>query len=250
MSEADKPETGKQAGAVSGIDRAGVPEVKIRHRVKFAKTAQMMFTSHLDVVRAFQRGLRRAGLPVCFSTGFSPHPRMSFGPPLPLGLVSEGEYFDVLFSRQPGAGWLDRLNECLPEGLKALEARLAGLGGPSLMKYIDAAAYSIVFSGGDGRTMDRVIAHVNRALSDEDGVLSVEKGRQGDKIILNVRVRLGKGAIRPDRIVEEAIEELEETEDMEDSDVCFSITRTGLFRESDGSLQTPYQVGAGEGLDK
>jgi hypothetical protein len=65
-----------------------------------------------------------------------------------------------------------------------------------------------------------------------------------------VRVRLGKGAIRPDRIVEEAIEELEETEDMEDSDVCFSITRTGLFRESDGSLQTPYQVGAGEGLDK
>ena len=106
MSEADKPGAGEPVGVQSASARPGAPDVKIRHRVKFAKTAEMRFTSHLDVMRAFQRGLRRAGLPVCFSTGFSPHPRMSFGPPLPLGLTGDGEYFDVLFSRQPGTSWL------------------------------------------------------------------------------------------------------------------------------------------------
>ncbi|MFC1799350.1 TIGR03960 family B12-binding radical SAM protein [Candidatus Eisenbacteria bacterium] len=250
MSEADKPGAGEPVRAPMASARPGAPEVKIRHRVKFAKTAEMRFTSHLDVIRAFQRGLRRAGLPVCFSTGFSPHPRMSFGPPLPLGLAGEGEYFDVLFARQPGPNWLDRLNECLPEGLKVLEARLVGLGGPSLMRYIDAAEYSIVFAGGDGEVGDRIQDRVAEAFSGQERSLSVEKKRQGDKIAINVRVRLGKGAIRPDKIVEEAIEEIEGIEDLKDSDVCFSITRTGLFRESEGSLQTPYQVGAGEGLEK
>jgi len=250
MSEADKPGAGEPVGVQSASARPGAPDVKIRHRVKFAKTAEMRFTSHLDVMRAFQRGLRRAGLPVCFSTGFSPHPRMSFGPPLPLGLTGDGEYFDVLFSRQPGTSWLDRLNECLPEGLKALEARLVGLGGVSLMKYIDAAAYSIVIAGVDGEVGGRILDRVAEAFSSHEGVLSVEKDRQGDKMSMNVRGRLGKGAIRPDRIVEEAIEGIEVIEDLGNSDVCFSITRTGLFRESEGSLQSPYQVGAGEGLDK
>jgi hypothetical protein len=158
--------------------------------------------------------------------------------------MGEGEYFDVLLSRQPGPSWLDRLNACLPEGLRALEARLVGLGGESLMKYIDAAAYSIVFSGDDGGLKDGVVRRVVEAFRGEDRVLSVEKDRQGDRMVVRVRVRLGKGAVRPDRIVEQAIE------DLEDSDVCFSITRTGLYRESDGSLQSPYQVGAGERLDK
>jgi radical SAM family uncharacterized protein/radical SAM-linked protein len=247
MTEADKPGAAEPAGAPSVSARPGTPEVKVCHRVKFAKNAGMRFTSHLDIIRAFQRGLRRAGLPVCFSTGFSPHPRMSFGPPLPLGLVGEGEYFDVLFSRQPGTGWLDRLNQCLPEGLIALEARLVGLGGPSLMKYINAAAYSIVFTGGDGKTMQRIVDRIAEAFSELEGVLSVEKNSQGDNMAMDVRIRLGKGAIRPDKIVEETIQEME---DLEDSDVCFSITRTGLFRESEGSLQTPFQVGAGEELDK
>jgi radical SAM-linked protein len=247
MTEADKPVAGDKPGIPSNSARPGTPEVKIRHRVKFAKTAEMRFTSHLDVIRAFQRGFRRAGLPVCFSTGFSPHPKMSFGPPLPLGLTGEGEYFDVLFSRQPGSGWLDRLNRCLPEGLKALEARLMGLSGPSLMKYIDAASYSIGFAGEDFKAVQRIVDRVAEAFSGEERVLSVENHSQGDKMAVNVRVGLGKGAIRPDKIVEEAIKEIE---DLKDSEVCYSITRTGLFRESEGSLQTPFQVGAGEELDK
>jgi radical SAM-linked protein len=250
MTEADKPGAGEPAVARSVSARPGTPDVKIRHRVKFAKGAGMRFTSHLDVIRAFQRGLRRAGLPVCFSTGFSPHPRMSFGPPLPLGLVSDAEYFDVLFSRQPGSGWLDRLNRCLPEELKALEARLVGPSGTSLMKYIDAAAYTIVFAGGDGKALERIVDRVAEAFSREERVLSVEKDRQDDKMAISVRVRLGKGAVRPDKVIEEAIEGIDEIEDPEDSDFCFSITRTGLFHESDGSLKTPIEVGAGERLDK
>ena len=115
------------------------------------------------------------------------------------------------------------------------------------MKYIDAAAYSIVFSGDDGGLKERVLHRVVEAFRGENGVLSVEKDSQGGTIAINVMVRLGKGAVRPDKIVEKALEEIE---NLEDSDVCFSITRTGLYRESDGSLKSPYQVGAGERLDK
>lgn len=231
MSEADKTGIGEGVRPLTVSARPGQPDVQIRHRVKFAKNAEMRFTSHLDVIRAFQRGLRRAGLPVCFSTGFSPHPRMSFGPPLPLGLEGEGEYFDVIFSRQPGSNWLDSLNACLPEGLRALEAKLVGLSGPSLMKYIDAAAYSIVFSSGAGGVKEEVLQRVAGAFSGEDGVLAVEKDRRGDRMGLHVRLRLGKGTPRPDKIVEEALGEIE---DLEDQDVCFSITRLGLYHEGDG----------------
>ena len=72
-------------------------------------------------------------------------------------------------------------------------------------------------------------------------------------IIPNLGIRYLAGMVPAEHsvsVVEEVIEDIEEKEDLENSDVCFSITRTGLFRESDGSLQTPFGVGAGEGLDK
>jgi radical SAM-linked protein len=253
MTEADKSDRGEPgsgaAAARKGLGgnahpaRLGASDVKIRHRVKFSKTGRMRFTSHLDLIRAFQRGFRRAGLPVCFSEGFSPHPRLSFGPPLPLGLAGEDEYFDVLFTRQPRPSWLDRLNACLPEGLRGHEARLVGLSGPSLMRQINAASYSIDFFGADAGHHGKVAERVVQVLSGETKVLTVDKQTAGGKITVRVEVRLGDGAIRPDRVVEEAIEK---TEGLKTSDVCFSIVRTGLYRESGGALLPPFETGIGE----
>ena len=67
----------------------------MRVRIKFTKTGALKFLGHLDVMRYFQKALRRAEIDVAFSEGFSPHMIMSFAAPLGLGITSTGEYFDL-----------------------------------------------------------------------------------------------------------------------------------------------------------
>ena len=64
-------------------------------RIKFAKSGAMRFIGHLDVMRFFQKAIRRAGIDVAYSEGFSPHQIMSFAAPLGVGLSSNGEYLDL-----------------------------------------------------------------------------------------------------------------------------------------------------------
>ena len=64
-------------------------------RIKFSKSGALVYIGHLDVMRYFQKLFRRAGIPVAYSEGFSPHQILSFTPPLPLGMESDGEYADV-----------------------------------------------------------------------------------------------------------------------------------------------------------
>ena len=64
-------------------------------RIRFSKSGALVYIGHLDVMRYFQKLFRRAGIPVAYSEGFSPHQILSFTPPLPLGMESNGEYADV-----------------------------------------------------------------------------------------------------------------------------------------------------------
>jgi len=88
----------------------------------FCKKGQLKYISHLDIVRLFQRAVRRAGLPVTISQGFTPHYKIGFSNALKLGVESEGEI--AVFAID---NWMDpaefkiRLNEKLPEGIKVME---------------------------------------------------------------------------------------------------------------------------------
>lgn len=90
----------------------------------FCKKGILRYISHLDIVRLFQRALRRAGLPVALSQGFSPHYRISFGNALKLGVESEGEKAEFSLNE-----WIDpeefksRLNRKLPEGIKVVKCK-------------------------------------------------------------------------------------------------------------------------------
>ncbi|OAI40961.1 hypothetical protein AYO38_00845 [bacterium SCGC AG-212-C10] len=66
-----------------------------RFRVWFAKSERVRYISHLDVLRYWERAIRRAGLPLAYSQGFTPHPKIAFAGPLPLGFASEAELMDV-----------------------------------------------------------------------------------------------------------------------------------------------------------
>jgi len=67
----------------------------VKVRIRFTKQGKVRWTSHRDVARIWERALRRAGLPVAYTEGFSPRPRLSFGLALPTGYESDAEYLDV-----------------------------------------------------------------------------------------------------------------------------------------------------------
>jgi len=116
-----------------------------RFRIRFEKGSAMRFTSHLDLMRTWERTLRRSGLPLAFSQGHHPHIKMSFGPPLPLGYRSRAEVFDLEFSRPPAVDLADRLGAVLPDGLSLVSFRPILFKTPSLMSQLEGASYRVRF---------------------------------------------------------------------------------------------------------
>jgi radical SAM-linked protein len=94
-------------------------------KVKYTKGEEIKFIGHRDLMRAFQRSVRRAGLPIAYSQGFNPHMKISWGNALKVGATSEGEFAELQID-----GWirpqelLEKLNRELPKGLEILEANL------------------------------------------------------------------------------------------------------------------------------
>ncbi len=94
-------------------------------RIRFAKYGCMKFISHLDVMRFFQKAIRRAGIDVCYSGGFNPHQILSFAAPLGLSQTSEGEYMDMeVNSITSLKDVVTSLNETMPEGMHIISATL------------------------------------------------------------------------------------------------------------------------------
>lgn len=237
----DQPSPGPPAGGSAAGDTAraasgaaaqsGGPVITMRFRVKFAKLGPMRLTSHLDVTRAFQRSMRRAGVKVAYSRGFSPHPRIAFGPPLPLGETAEGEYFDVLLSEAPGEGWLDRLNERLPRGLEVREASLIEKSAPSLMASVNAAAYSYVLWSEDCGLLAAEVDALREAMSATGNLIDFQAGDiDNGRVEVAARVRLGGKGARPDKVLAERLAT---------GALGLKVTRTGLFVEKSGTLYSP-----------
>ena len=135
--------------------RAAVPGAPVssvgsstRFRIVFEKGIEMRFTSHLDLMRTWERALRRSGLPLAFSQGHHPHLKLSFGPPLPLGYRSRAEVFDLEFARPPAVDLAERLNAVLPGSLRVLAFRPILFKTPSLMSQLEGASYRVRFPGG------------------------------------------------------------------------------------------------------
>ena len=91
----------------------------MKARIKFRKYGVMKFIGHLDVMRFFQKVMRRADIPIAFSGGFSPHMIMSFANPLGVGVTSDGEYFDIELTEEIDMqAAVARMNETVVEGIE------------------------------------------------------------------------------------------------------------------------------------
>ena len=120
------------------------PKEHFIYRVKFTKGEEVKFIGHLDVMRLFQRAIKRAKLPVAYSKGFNPHQLLSFASPLTLGATSEGEYgdFEMAEKIEP-EDITKKLNQTLPRGVKVLRTVLITKKIQSAMADIDGAKYMV-----------------------------------------------------------------------------------------------------------
>ena len=115
-------------------------------RIKFAKTGVMKFVGHLDVMRYFQKAIRRAELPIAYSEGFSPHMLLSFASPLGVGISSTGEYFDMVLAEDMKTDEIvKRLNATMVEGMEVISARHVPDGKASkAMSLVAGADYRVM----------------------------------------------------------------------------------------------------------
>jgi radical SAM-linked protein len=129
--------------------------------VRYAKRGKMRFASHRDVARVFERGVRRAGLPVAHSAGFTPHPKISYAGGAPTGVASEAEYLSLaLTSRNEADAVRERLNAALPDGIDVIDVTEDAGGLPA--SRLTASEWQVILPG---LTPDSVAPAVQRFLA-------------------------------------------------------------------------------------
>lgn len=121
----------------------------IKIRIQFSKHGVMKFIGHLDIMRYFQKAMRRAEIDIAYTGGFSPHQIMSFAAPLGVGMESDGEYMDIEVNSHPGGAAIrDALNDVMADGIRILSVRLLPTYARNAMASVAAAGYQVQFRKG------------------------------------------------------------------------------------------------------
>jgi radical SAM-linked protein len=118
----------------------------MRLRITFAKTDAMRFTSHLDLHKTWERTLRRANLPLSYSQGFNPHPRINLASALPLGFTGEAEVVDVWLDQTlPVSQIASDLERAAPPGIKVSQIQEIDDHTPTLQTELEASEFVVTF---------------------------------------------------------------------------------------------------------
>jgi radical SAM-linked protein len=155
----------------------------MRIRFRFTKLGRIRFTSQRDVARMWERALRRAGLPLAYTEGFSPRPQLSFGLALPTGCESLAEYLDLaLDERRPETAAVDMselpgvLTDLLPVGVHVEEAAPCDRGAGSLQQLVTSCSWTMRFSGVTSTELEHRVASLLAA--DVVPIVRERKGRE------------------------------------------------------------------------
>ena len=159
----------------------------VRLRICFDKHGKIRFTSHRDVARIWERTLRRAGLPVVYSEGFSPRPKLSFGLALSTGHESDAEYLDIDLDPTRLDGFeieslAALLTSHLPVGMTVRQALVIDRSTPSLQQAVTSCTWQIDVGGIDTETVTEAVAHARAAET-----LVVTRERKGKQVTDDLR---------------------------------------------------------------
>ncbi len=224
-----------------------------RLRVRYGKVGRLRFLSHLEVMRACERSVRRASLPYSVTQGFSPKMKVAFGPALPVGTAGEQEYFDVwLTSYLPARGVLDRLQGASPEDLGPRAAAYVAGSEPSLSAALTIARYRVlveapamgpeelrdVLAGvADSGTL--AVEHKGKTKVFELARALPEEPRVSEKdglLVVDLTTRIGQeGSLRPEALVQAAL-----ARSMRPGPVV-AVTRTDLLAEAGEEWVRPME---------
>jgi len=120
-----------------------------RMLVKFAKKSEAVFLSHRETMRCLERALRRSELPLSYTSGFKPRPRVSFSPALPLGVAAEAEYIEVGLEEDVNSKEaLEKINQALPRGLEVREIHALSKTMPRLSRWVRYGLYRVPVGAG------------------------------------------------------------------------------------------------------
>jgi radical SAM-linked protein len=115
-----------------------------RLRIKFSRGNEIKYISHLDIVRLWQRAFIRAGIQIAYSTGFSPHPKISLAAPLPLGVTGEAELMDIVIVKGVAPQFfVSAMNQALPAGMTVEKVYPIGVDLPALQAQVSRADYRV-----------------------------------------------------------------------------------------------------------
>jgi radical SAM-linked protein len=140
------------------------PKTRQRLRLTFAKGEPIKYISHLDLMRTWERTLRRAQVPLAYSEGFNPRPKISIASALPVGFTGRGEVMDVVLSRHTSPhNFAKRLKPHLPPGLEILSVEEVYASLPSLQSQMRYAEYQVVLESEE--TLAKMEKRVEQVLS-------------------------------------------------------------------------------------
>lgn len=192
-----------------------------RLRIRYAKRGRLRFTSHRDFGRAFERAVRRAQVPIAFSSGYTPHPKISYAGAAPTGAASEAEFLEIGLTeaRDPEAVRV-ALDDALPPGIDVVEVVTAREGGGSLADRLEASEWVIelrdttpdevheaveAFLAADQVDVERMTKRGMRTFDARAAVQSLSVGSSDTSgvayAILTVVVRHQIPSVRPDDVL-------------------------------------------------
>ncbi len=187
----------------------------VKYRFGYAKYGDAKYVSHLDLIRLFSRSFKRANIPLTYSEGFNPHPKLAIGLPLSVGVTSECEYMDAETDRELSPQDIEELNRCLPRGLhiNGVAQRIPGMKKLSDIRW---AEYRVTVFG-TALTPEQVIAfterpdvciekRTKRKTEEADilpDILSLSvQGQDEDGLLLSMTLSAGPAAnLKPDLVL-------------------------------------------------
>ena len=229
----------------------------MRVRLKYSRQSGCRFLSHLDMMRLFIRALRRAQVPMAYSGGFNPQPRLAFAAPLPVGTAGLAEFVEIQLTENISiAALLESLNRQLPEGIMVLAGSEVPEGVESLMAQISLLAYEIELPPtAKQATKDavqklmhreeaKIFRKTKKGFVERDikiyiskiGIVDGDKPEEGWRLELLLKTGPG-GSVRP----EEVLKAMGIADDA-------IIVRKGTLIQAGDNLLTPFDVMDGEVL--
>ncbi len=230
----------------------------MRYRIEFSKQQAARFVSHLDTMKTLERAIRRGRIPIAFSEGFNPHPKMSFGSALAVGVTSDQEFLDLELSSDWDPAQLQAaLSNSLPSGYQVQRVIRVSPGSPSLMSVINRADYLTKIRLDKPLTEEAFARLINDFLACPEiwvekkskrgkkqvnlrpGIYQLTGQVEGDALILRMLLQSGsEGNVRP----EEVLAALQQFAAIKMDVTAASLHRRALYVDKGEKLLSPLEV--------